>query len=85
MVREPREVLKSEKVSTYELGSGEPMHMDLTTVFADGRSPLFTKAIFAVHGDRLTYCVGAPGQPRPESFVTRSGDGATLVVLRRIQ
>src|SRR5215469_11715495 len=32
--------------------------------------PLFTKAIYAIEGDRMTYCVAPPGKPRPSGFVT---------------
>ncbi len=45
--------------------------------------PLFTKAIYAIEGDRMTYCVAPPGKPRPNGFVTMKGDGYTLVSLKR--
>ena len=45
--------------------------------------PLFTKAIYAIEGDRMTYCVAPPGKPRPSRFVTKKGDGYTLVSLKR--
>jgi len=45
--------------------------------------PLFTKAIYAIEGDRMTYCVAPPGKPRPSGFVTKKGDGYTLVSLKR--
>jgi hypothetical protein len=40
-------------------------------------------AIYAIERDRLTYCVAPPGKPRPTGFVTKEGDGYTLVTLRR--
>jgi hypothetical protein len=55
---------------------------DLSGVNVAGR-PLQTKAIYEIHGDRLTYCVAAPGQPRPTRYTTKQGDGHTLVSLRR--
>lgn len=45
--------------------------------------PLLTKAIYAIEGDRMTYCVAPPGKPRPSGFVTKQGDGYTLVSLKR--
>jgi uncharacterized protein (TIGR03067 family) len=82
MVREPGEA--HEKRSTFALQAGAPPRMDLTTVFEDGRPTLHTKAIYEVDAGTLRYCVGAPGQPRPETLATKPGDGATLVVLRRV-
>jgi len=32
-------------------------------------------------GHRMTYCVAAPGRPRPTEFLTKKGDGCTLVSL----
>jgi hypothetical protein len=46
-------------------------------------TPLHTKAIYLLAGDTLTYCVAAPGQPRPTAFATSPGDGRTHVVLQR--
>jgi uncharacterized protein (TIGR03067 family) len=71
------------RTSTFKVVAGEPMGLDLTTVHHHDQSLLFTKAIYRFAGDALIYCVGAPGQPRPTEFTTRSGDGRTLVVLRR--
>jgi hypothetical protein len=45
--------------------------------------PLHTMAIYAIERHRLTYCVAPPGKPRPTGFVTKEGDGYTLVTLRR--
>ena len=45
--------------------------------------PLFTKVIYAIEGDQMTYCVAPPGKPRPSGFVTKKGDGYTLVSLKR--
>jgi hypothetical protein len=44
---------------------------------------LFTKAIYAIESDQMTYCVAPPGKPRPSGFVTKKGDGYTLVSLKR--
>jgi len=46
--------------------------------------PLHTRAIYEIEADRLTYCVAPPGQRRPAEFVTKKGDGYTLVSLKRI-
>jgi hypothetical protein len=45
--------------------------------------PLHTKALYAIEGDRMTYCVAPPGKPRPSGFVTKKGDGYTSVWLKR--
>lgn len=71
------------RTSTFTLTKATPNEMDLTTVHHFDQSELHTKAIYKMEGDRLTYCVAAPGQPRPTEFTTRPGDGNTLVVLRR--
>jgi uncharacterized protein (TIGR03067 family) len=39
--------------------------------------------IYELEGARLTVCVGAPGEPRPERFHSAPGDGATLTVWQR--
>ena len=44
--------------------------------------PLHTKAIYEIVGHRMTYCVAAPGRPRPTEFVTKKKDGCTLVSLQ---
>ena len=44
--------------------------------------PLHTKAIYKIEGEYLTYCVAAPGRPRPTEFVTKKGDECTLVSLQ---
>jgi uncharacterized protein (TIGR03067 family) len=97
MLIEPREALA--RSSTYTLPTDQPGWIDLTTVYEGEsdrfrepallevvqgvKGPLHTAAIFAIEGDRLTYCVAAPDQPRPTEFVTRKGDGYTLVSLKR--
>src|SRR6266478_315534 len=43
--------------------------------------PLHTKAIYEIVGHRMTYCVAAPGRPRPTEFLTKKGDGCTSVSL----
>ena len=43
---------------------------------------LHTKAIYKIEGHHMTYCVAAPGQPRPTEFMTKKGDGCTLVSLQ---
>lgn len=71
------------KRSTYKLSGGQPWHVDLTTAFVDKDEPIHTRAIFALDGDQLRYCVAPPGQARPGAFATATGDGLTLVTLRR--
>jgi uncharacterized protein (TIGR03067 family) len=71
------------RTSTFELHRGTPSQMDMATVNHHDQSKLFTKAIYKLEGDRLTYCVAAPGQPRPTEFTTKPDDGNTLVVLQR--
>ena len=70
----------------------QPGRIDLTTVNGDPSQlasvpvpsgPLRTKAIYEINRDRLIYCVAPPGQPRPTEFVTKKGDGYTLVSLKR--
>ena len=71
------------RTSRFEIVAGEPMALDMTTRnHADG-SILQTHAIYRLNGDVLTYCVGAPGEPRPTEFSTQPGDRRTLVVLKR--
>ena len=60
------------------------MALDMTTLNHGDRSVLYTRAIYELDSDRLTYCVGAPGQPRPGSFTTEASDGNTRVVLKRV-
>lgn len=79
MLTEPREALL--RRSTFELVAGQPGRMDMTTVHAGDPTPLYSRGIYALQGDVLTYCVGAPGQARPAAFA--AGKGETLVVLRR--
>lgn len=71
------------RTSTFTLAKATPRQMDLTTVLGFDQSVLHTKAIYQVEPGRLTYCVGAPGQPRPNEFATKPGDGTTLAVLKR--
>jgi uncharacterized protein (TIGR03067 family) len=81
MLIEPREA--QTRTSTFKLVAGEKPGIDLTTVYEGDATPLHTKAIYQVAGDTLTYCIAAPGQPRPTDFATAPGDGRTLVVLAR--
>ena len=69
--------------STFEVVARRPLALDLTTVDQRDQSVLETKAIFRFEGSTLTYCVGAPGQPRPTGFETTPGDLNTLVILQR--
>jgi uncharacterized protein (TIGR03067 family) len=71
------------RTSSFKVVAGEPMGLNMTTVNQADRSLLQTKAIYRLKGDVLTYCVGAPGQPRPTAFSTTEGDGQTLVTLKR--
>lgn len=81
MLSEPREA--QPRTSTFKLVDGEQPGLDLTTVYEGDATPLHTKAIYKVADDTLTYCIAAPGQPRPTDFATAPGDGRTLVVLTR--
>jgi uncharacterized protein (TIGR03067 family) len=81
MLSEPREA--QPRTSTFKLVAGAPPGIDLTTLYAGDPTPLHTKAIYIVAGDTLTYCIAAPGQPRPTDFETAPGDGRTQVVLMR--
>ena len=69
--------------STFLLKVGKQPGIDLTTIDHSDDSRLYTKAIYQLDGDVLTYCVAAPSQDRPTELKTRHGDGNTLVVLRR--
>jgi uncharacterized protein (TIGR03067 family) len=52
-----------------------PMTMDY--LLADGQTQ---HGIWALEGNRLTTCFGAPGAARPSEFASISGDGRTLTV-----
>jgi uncharacterized protein (TIGR03067 family) len=82
MLTEPREALP--RSSTYRLTAEQPARIDLTTVSQDDPAGLHTSGIYSLQGDVLTYCIAAPGQPRPAEFATTKGDGCTLVVLKRL-
>ncbi len=82
MVVEPREALS--RSSTFRLTAGSPGQIDLDTTFADSPNRLHTEGIYTLCGDTLTYCVAAPGRPRPTEFATALGDGNTLVTLKRL-
>ncbi len=82
MLIEPREAYIEK--STFTLIAARPRQLDLTTTFTDKQDPVQTKAICALDGDFLEYCVAPPGQPRPAEFATQLGDGLTLVTLRRV-
>jgi hypothetical protein len=82
MLTEPREALP--RSSTYTLTAARPALIDLTTVSGDNPARLLTRGIYALQGDVLMYCIGAPDRPRPTEFATTRGDGRTLVVLKRI-
>ncbi len=55
----------------------------MTTLVEGSPAPLHTAGIYSLSGDKLRYCVAAPGRPRPSSFTTERGDGRTVVVLHR--
>src|SRR5215471_8919375 len=82
MLTEPREALP--RSSTYTLTAAQPSLIDLTTVDQDKPAALHTRGIYTIRGDVLTYCIAAPGRPRPAEFATAKGDGHTLVVLKRL-
>jgi uncharacterized protein (TIGR03067 family) len=71
------------RTSFFQVVPGEPMALDMTTRNHTDGSILYTKAIYRLKGNVLTYCVGAPSEPRPTEFGTQSGDNRTLVVLTR--
>ena len=72
-----------QRTSTFKVIAGEPMGLNMTTVNHGDRRVLLTKSIYQLKDSVLTYCVGAPGQPRPTAFATAAGDGNTFVVLKR--
>jgi uncharacterized protein (TIGR03067 family) len=74
----------SVRTSTYARPSDRPGWIDLTTVYEGKPDPLLTKAIYKIEEGRLTYCVAPRAKPRPTEFVTKNGDGYTLVELRRV-
>jgi hypothetical protein len=69
--------------STFDVVSEKPLALDMTTIDQRDHSVLQTKAICRFTGNKLIYCVGAPGEPRPKTLATTTGDRNTLVVLRR--
>jgi hypothetical protein len=71
------------RTSRFQVVAGAPMGLNMTTINHFDKSILQTKAIYRLGGNTLTYCVGAPGTPRPTLFATSEGDGNTLVTLRR--
>jgi hypothetical protein len=81
MLTEPREALP--RSSTYALAAARPGWIDLTTVTPGDPTRLYTQGLYALRGDVLTYCIAAPGQPRPAELASAKGDGHTLVVLKR--
>ena len=81
MLTEPREALP--RSSTYTLTATRPALIDVTTVQQDHPTRLHTKGICSLQGDVLTYCIAAPGRPRPAALASAKGDGNTLVVLKR--
>ena len=53
------------------------------TKTVDVISDFILKGIYRMDGDKLTYCVGALGEPRPVTFAVVKGSGQTLVKLQR--
>ena len=74
---------KPQRTSKFQVIAGKPMGLDMVTINHGDQSVLHTKAIYHLHGNILTYCVGAPGQSRPTSLSTDWRDDNTLVVLKR--
>jgi uncharacterized protein (TIGR03067 family) len=70
--------------STFFADAGSPPRLELTTIRAD-QTRLHSSAIYDLRGDSLTYCIAAPGYPRPTGFETRKDDGRTLVTLKRME
>lgn len=81
MLSEPREALP--RSSTFVFVGGRPAAIDLKTTYHGDPVSLHTKAIYELQGGNLTYCIAAPGLPRPTEFATAPGDGRTLVFLTR--
>src|SRR5262245_15287505 len=81
MLTEPREALP--RFSTYKLAAAQPALIDLTTVYQNKATRPLTRGIYSLQSGVLTYCISAPGRPRPADFTATKGDGHTLVVLRR--
>ena len=72
------------RMSTFKIIPGEPMALDMTTINHNDKILMYTKAIYRLKGQVLTYCVAAPGKDRPTDFTTGPGNGNTLVVLRNL-
>ena len=72
------------RTSTFKLAAAQPRLIDLTTIDQGNPTPVHTTGIYELDGDVLTYCVAPPGHSRPAEFATKSGDGFTLVVLKRV-
>jgi hypothetical protein len=81
MLTEPREALP--RSSTYALTAARPGWIDLTTVTPGDATRLYTQGLYELRGDVLTYCIAAPGRPRPAALDSAKGDGHALVVLKR--
>src|SRR5579862_4835905 len=82
MLSEPREALPRKSTLKF---NGKPGEMDLTTVYQGQESrPLFTRSIFELKGNLLKYAIAAPGVARPTDFTSKSGDGRTVVTMRRL-
>jgi uncharacterized protein (TIGR03067 family) len=77
------QLVRPSRTSTFQVVAGAPRKLDLTTLNHFDQTRMYTKAIYKLEKGRLTYCVGAPGQPRPTAFATSATDGNTLVVLKR--
>jgi hypothetical protein len=83
MFTEPREA--PPRTSTFRIIDQEAGHMDLTTTYEGNPTPVQTTAIFVVSDDELRYNVAPSGRERPKEFATHSGDGLTLVHLKRVR
>ena len=75
--------LEMTRSSTFIAIAGSPLRLELTTIRVD-QTRLHSSAIYDLQGDQLTYCIAAPGYPRPTGFATRKDDGRTLVTLKRM-
>jgi hypothetical protein len=81
MLTEPR--LVQTRTTRFRLTHAGTGRIDLTTVAHDTPTRLHTRGIYALRGDKLTYCIARPAGARPLEFATAKDDGRTLVVLRR--
>ena len=52
-------------------------------IINEGGKELILKGIYALDGDDLKVCFGAPGEKRPTEFKTEGGSSEQLAVMKR--